>query len=72
MHSTEVEKAINLLDQMIGRHNLVEIKGIKETGLVRSAVALSCAAPVDYRLINRTESWFAKCLNETVLQQIQG
>src|SRR5436190_2452210 len=33
MHPAEVEKAINLPNQMIGRNHRVEIKGIKELTL---------------------------------------
>jgi hypothetical protein len=33
MHPTEVKNAVELADQMIGWHHLVEIKGIKELAL---------------------------------------
>ena len=33
VHSTEVENAVDLPDQMVGRHYLVEIKRVKESTL---------------------------------------
>src|ERR1035437_8560110 len=41
MHPSQIEHAIDLANQMVGRHNLVQIKGIKE-------LALSILPPTHY------------------------
>jgi hypothetical protein len=43
VHPTEVENAVDLADQVVGWHHLVEIKGIKELALSVMQQALTFA-----------------------------
>ncbi len=68
VHPTQIENAIDLADQMVRWHHLVEIKRIEELDLDRLLADPSCAAPDDARL-KPTESRFASRLNESFATQ---
>src|SRR6185503_4362726 len=55
VHPTQVQQTIDLPHQMIRRHDLVEIKRIKELALTALLPIPTCIAPANARL-NPTES----------------
>src|SRR5262249_41146325 len=67
MHPIQVEHRIDLPDQMIRRHNLVEIKHVKELPLL--TLSLPHHGPLRESPSELTESRFAHRLNESFATQ---
>ena len=70
MHPINIENAVDLPDQMIGRDDLVEIERVKE-------LTLSALPPSHHRSLPRiasysTESRFSDRLNESFATQSGG
>src|SRR5262249_34276825 len=63
VHPTQVENAVELSNQMIWRHHLVQIKRIKELGLAYSPPTHH--EPLPSESLQTTESWLRDRLNES-------
>ena len=63
VHPTQVENAVDLSNQMIWRHHLVQIKRIKE--LTLSAFPPTHHEPLPQESLQATESWLSDRLNES-------
>src|SRR3974390_480176 len=63
VHPSQVEKLIDLSNQMIWRHYLVQIKRIKE--LTLSAFPPTHHEPLPQESLQATESWLSDRLNES-------
>src|SRR6266851_6324261 len=64
VHPAQIENAVDLPDQMVGRHYLVEIKRVEKLALSIPLPPHHWTAPANHRL-NPTESRFAHCLNQS-------